>query len=135
MLRSIPWLLWSPVRRSGWVATLGVAFAACAAQAAVELTTAAIFPGLVHGSEGATIPVALAVVLTSLVIVSCIARRIRPGAGMLLTLITGLAILTRLLRAGIEGVHLAYVLESVSAPCAAFVGAALAVNLHPSRKT
>jgi hypothetical protein len=135
VLRSIPWLLWSPVRRGGWVATLGVAFAACVAQAAVELTTALVVPGVFPDSAHGAAPVTLAVVLGSLVIVSWIASRVRPGAGTLLTLIASVAILARALRSGIEGVHFSHVLESASAVSAALVGAALAVNVRPSRKT
>jgi hypothetical protein len=44
LLRSIPWLLWIPVRRSGLIATIGVTLMACAAQAAVELLTARVLP-------------------------------------------------------------------------------------------
>jgi hypothetical protein len=132
VLRSIPWLLSGPVRRSGWMATFGVALAACAAQAAVELVTAAFLPGIIQGSARAAVPVALVVVLGSLVVVSCIASRIRPGAGTLLTLMASVAMLVRVFHAGIEGVHLSHILESACAPSAAFVGAALAVNTHRS---
>lgn len=63
VLRSIPWLFWSPVRRSGWVAALGVAGAACVAQAAVELATAAVVPGILQVGTRGAVPLTLAVVL------------------------------------------------------------------------
>ena len=77
---------------------------------------------------------ALAGVLTSLLIVSWIASRLRPGAGAMLTVIASVAILARTLSAGIEAVHLSRLLEDMSAPSAALIGAALAVNIRPSRK-
>jgi hypothetical protein len=40
VLRSIPWFLWTPVRRGGWFGTLFLAFAACGVQAVLELVTA-----------------------------------------------------------------------------------------------
>lgn len=39
IVRSIPVFLWLPIQRSGWRSTFGVALAACAMQAAIELTT------------------------------------------------------------------------------------------------
>lgn len=138
IVRSIPWLLWSPVSRSGWVPTLGVAGAACVAQAAVELTTAALVPGILQVGGRAAASLTLVVVLGSLAIVSGVAHRLRPGAGTLLALIASVPVLLRALHAGIEGldgIHLSQVLESVAAPSAALVGAALAVNFPPSRRT
>lgn len=135
VLRSIPWLLWSPVRRSGWVPVLRVACFACVAQAAVELTTASLVPGILRVSADGAVPLTLAVVLGSIVIVSGVANRVRPGAGTLLALMAGVAMLARTLHAGIDEIHLSSVLESAAAPSGAFVGATLAVNFWPSRKT
>jgi hypothetical protein len=130
VLRSVPWLLWIPVRRSGWLATLGVALLACAVQAAVELTTAAVLAGVVSNNARAAVLCTLALVLGSLVVVSCVASRVRPGAGTLITLIASVAVLVQALHLGIDGIHLWYVLESASAPSAALVGSVLGVNTH-----
>src|SRR5579864_1312691 len=37
VIRSVPWFLWTPVRRSGWLGTLCVALGACLVQASVEI--------------------------------------------------------------------------------------------------
>jgi len=91
----MPWLLWRAVRRGGWVSTLGVASAAAAAQAMLELTIAQMVPGSFQESGRGAASVTLAVVLASLVIVSWIASRVRPGAGALLTVIASVAIYNR----------------------------------------
>lgn len=128
VLRSIPWLLWIPVRRSGSVATSSIALVACSVQAIIELTTASLLPRITRMDALLFAPFSLLIVLTSLVLVSWIANRVRPGAGTLLALIAGVSVLTRALHAGIVTIHLSSVLEGVAAPAAAFVGAALAVN-------
>ncbi len=135
VLRSMPWLWWNPVRRSGWAATLGVAAAACAAQAAVELTAAIVVPGVLPAGARSTVALTLVVVCGSLIAISCLANRVRPGAGVMLTLIVSVATLARTLHAPIEGLHLVAVLENASAPSAALVGAALAVHVRISHKT
>jgi hypothetical protein len=135
VLRSIPWLLWIPVRRSGWAVTLGVTAAACAAQASVELTTAAVVPAIVDAGTVRSGALTLAVLWGSLVVVSCIASRIRPGAGTLLAVVAVVAMLGRTLHAPFEAVHFSYILLNASAPCAALFGAALAVNVQNPRNT
>lgn len=133
VVRSIPWLLWIPVCRSGLVATLGVALAACVVQAGIELIAAAMSPLPAHGSARAGGPT-LALVLGSLVVVSCVASCVRSGAGTLVTAIASAAVLARFFHAGIDGLHPSDVLASMSAPSAAFIGAALAVNFRRARK-
>jgi hypothetical protein len=128
LLRSIPWLLWIPVRRSGLMATIGVTLVACAAQAAVELLTARVLPRVVDVTARGYLPVALAVVVGSLVVVSYVASRVRPGAGTLLGLIVIVTMLARVLHSGMTGVDLSTALEGMCASSAAFVGSALAVN-------
>jgi hypothetical protein len=135
VLRSVPWLLWSPVPRIGWAGTVGVASAACAAQAAIELTTAIVFPRVFHSDARGAVPGTFAVVLGSMVIVSWIANRVRPGAGALLTLIASVDIVARALHVDIENVHLSQVLEGASAPMAALLGTALAVNIRPAARS
>lgn len=130
VLRSIPWLLWSPVRRDGVLPTLRVALAACAVQAAIEMTVATLLPAPNRGGTHAAFSSTLAIVLGSVVIVSCVASRIRAGAGTVITLIAIAGMLARSLHAEPDLLHLSDVLERAAAPSAAFVGAAAAVNIQ-----
>jgi hypothetical protein len=115
------------------VATIGVAAAACAGQAILELSAALVVPQILkqggHGGDA----VMLTMVLGSLVVVSWMANRIRPGAGTLLTLIVSAVIAARVLGSRAAGIHVAQSLESVSAPSATLLGAALALNVRPPR--
>lgn len=96
IVRSVPLLLLASVRRGGWLATLTTAVGACLVQAIVELTTkSAISTVFAHDAR---LPAVLALLVTipTLVLVSYLATRIRPGAAAVLTALIVIAVLVQL---------------------------------------
>ena len=128
VLRSIPWFLWMPVRRSGLFATLVVALGACVIQAAIEVSAAAALRRLPQAPT--TLPIGLSVVLVSLFVVSYLAARARAGAGTVLTLIAIVAVFAQSVAMGAGGVSLTHLAAVIAAPSAAFAGAAVATVRH-----
>lgn len=135
ILRSLPWLVWRPVHRSGWLKTIGVALAAAAAQALVELMIAHVVPrSIQQGAPGAEL-VTMVGVLTSLMLASWIASRVRPGAGAMLTAVVAFALLARTARSEVAVLQFGRIVQDLSAPCATLVGTVLAINVRPLRRT
>lgn len=77
--RTIPLLVWTSVRRGGW-AMLAVALGACIVQAAVELASKFALSSLSAADTRLPAFLTLIIGLPSLVFVSYLAARIRPGA-------------------------------------------------------
>jgi hypothetical protein len=101
--RSMPALLWLHIRRGGWPSTFGVAIAACAIQAAVEMTTGIAVHELAPPDAQWPAAVAVVVTLTSLIVLSYKAARIRPGAALVLAGVAALALAAQLLLAAQSG--------------------------------
>lgn len=130
IVRSIPFFLWLPIQRSGWRSTLGVALAACAMQAAIELTTGFAVHELSPPDAQWPGVLTLVVTLPSLILLSYHATRIRPGASAALATVAAFAILVQLLLA--EGAGRGMPLGSLSGlvvgPSMAFTGGFLALK-------
>jgi branched-subunit amino acid transport protein AzlD len=124
LFRSVPWLLWAPVRRSGLFSTLGIALAACIVQAAIEISAAQIIRKAAAPEAAGSLLIGLAVVLTSLFVVSYVAARVRPGAGTLLTLMAFLAVVAQSIAMGAAALSLSHLVSFIAAPSATFAGAA-----------
>jgi hypothetical protein len=132
VVRSTPWLIWTAVRRSGWLGTLCVALAACACQVGVELAIRAAITRLPPTDGNARWLVASAVVLASLVVVSFASGRIRPGASNVLTAVALVAVVLQLFfrnGAGLSAGHQLVVI--VAGPSAACVGGLLSWHVRP----
>lgn len=121
----VPWLLWMPVRRSGLFGTLAVAIVACLAQAGVEFFAASTIRTLAAPDVPTSLSIGLAAVLLSLFVVSYVAARLRPGAGVLLTVIAMVAVLAQSFAMGPSALALSHVAAAIAAPSAAFAGSAL----------
>jgi hypothetical protein len=96
IVRSIPVLLWTPVRHGGWLPTLGVALAGCAVQAMIELTTKFAIVRLFPLDARWPAVLTLVITLPSLALLSYLATRIRPGAATMLTALIILAVVIQL---------------------------------------
>jgi hypothetical protein len=96
IVRSVPVLLWTTVRRGGWLPTLGVALGACAVQAMIELTAKFAIVGLFPPDARWPAVLTLVVTLPSLMLLSFLATRIRPGAATMLTALIVLAVVIQL---------------------------------------
>jgi hypothetical protein len=129
VLRSVPWFLWTPVRRSGWLGTLCVALAACLIQAAIEVLAAVTIRRLFAPDLTVTL-LGLAVVLSSLFFLAYLAARMRPGAGTLLTLIAIVAVLAQSVSRGPAGLSFRHLAAMIAAPSAAFAGGALSLRVQ-----
>jgi hypothetical protein len=93
VVRSVPFLLWIPIQRGGLLPTLGIAFAACAAQATLELAAGfAVYSWFPPDAPWPRL-MTLTVTLPSLLFVSYRAARACPGAA---TVVAGVAVLTLL---------------------------------------
>jgi hypothetical protein len=133
VLRSVPWLAWTPVRRSGLFATLLVALAACACQAGLELGIRSVMAHLPSTSGDARLLVASIVVLASMAAVSFACARIRPGASSVLTLVALTAVALQLLLRNGAGLSVAQQFVAIVAPpSAACLGGALSWRVRPS---
>jgi hypothetical protein len=130
VLRSVPWFLWTPVRRSGWLGTLSVALAACLIQAGIEVLAAVTIRWLFAPDLTVAVLLGLAVVLSSLFFVAYLAARMRPGAGTLLTLIAIVAVLAQSISRGLVGLSFGRLAAMIAAPSAAFAGAALSLRVQ-----
>jgi hypothetical protein len=120
--RSIPVLLAASIRRGGWMATLGTALAACLVQAFVELGAKSAISDL-----AALDPLVLGIFswivgLPSLVLVSFLAARVRPGAATLLTAIIVIAVVIQLFLKGHEMPFWKQIAAVFIGPAAAFAG-------------
>jgi hypothetical protein len=129
VVRSIPLLLWASVRRGGFFATVTAAVGACIVQSIVELTTKSVLSSLF--THHASLPALLALLVTipTLVFVSYLAARIRPGAAIALTVLIVLAIVVQLMMKTGNNMSLwNQVAALLIAPSAAFAGGVLAVR-------
>lgn len=108
VVRSMPLFLWLPVERGGWRSTLAVALAACALQAAIELTAG--FAAYEWTPPDAQWPTTLTLVVTlpSLTLLSYKATLIRPGASTAFAAVGTLAIGVRLVLAAVAGRELPF---------------------------
>lgn len=128
IFRSIPLLLWASVRRGDWLATVGTAVAACLVQATVELSAKSAISSL------AAIDMPVAAILSwmvgfpSLIFVSYLAARVRPGAAIVLTAIIVIVVIGQLVGKG----HSLPVWKQIAAvligPTAAFAGGVIALR-------
>lgn len=131
-VRSLPILLWLPVRRGGLVSTAAVGLAACAVQAGVEVATGFALTTVAPAHASWPAGVALVVTLLSLTVVSYQSTQMRPGAATLIALVAGLAISLRWLLSspgrgvpiGMQFVLLLFV------PSMALMGGALATRFR-----
>jgi hypothetical protein len=133
LARSLPRLLWLTMQRGGCIATVGVAVAACAVQAAIELGVG--FGLYLISSPGTRWAQALSATLTlpALVFVSRQAARIRPGAAIALAIIAACVLFTRaaFLAAAGQPVPVVNLAALVVVPALALTGGILA-RLKPS---
>lgn len=133
IMRSTPALVWLPIQRSGWLPTVGIALAACAIQASVEVTTGLAVRQLSPPDAQWSVVLALAVTLPSLMFLSYQATRICPGAATAVPAVAAFAILVQLvLTASADreiplGVQVA---SLVVGPSIAFMGGALSLKTH-----
>jgi hypothetical protein len=103
VMRSLPSLLWLPIQRGGWPSTVGVAFAACALQAGIEIAAGVTAHRLSPPDAQWPAILTLGVTLPSLTLVSYQANRIRPGAATALAAIGVLAVGAQLILATATG--------------------------------
>ena len=128
VLRSVPWFLLTPIRRSGWFGTISAALAACLVQAVVEVCTGTAIQRLATPNRDVTMLAGLIVVLSSLVLVSYLAALVRPGAATLLTLVALVAVSLQLSVQARVGLSLTSMAAAIAAPSAAFAGGALSLR-------
>jgi hypothetical protein len=133
LARSVPRLMWLPIRHGGLVPTCGVALAAGSVQALIELVIGTALYQL--GPTGARWPVALSVPVTlaSLLFVSHEAARLRPGAATVLAVVAEAVGVWRVLFAASAGepAPLAVLAGLVIVPTMAFAGGVLALRRPP----
>lgn len=130
IIRSLPRFLWMPVRRGGTAHTLAVALAACATQAAIELSTNQVIGALVPKSDWVLV-LTLTIVLPSLLGTSYVAARLRPGAATLQTVIVLLAASAQVVLKEGDGVPLWIRLSLLFVgPALTFAGGVLSVRMH-----
>ena len=134
VLRSVPWLLWLPVRRTGWLATFCVALAACACQAGVELGIRSAIVRLPPAAGPGDDPrwiVASVLVLASIVAVSFASARIRPGASSVLAGIALIAVALQLTLRNGAGLSVgSQLVAMVAGPSAACAGGVLSWRMR-----
>jgi hypothetical protein len=94
--RSIPVLALASIRQGGWASTLAVAVGACIVQAIVELTTKFAISAVVMPDTRLPAILTLFVTLPTLVFLSYVAARIRPGGATMLTALILIAVLLQL---------------------------------------
>jgi hypothetical protein len=130
IMRSLPVFLWLPIQRSGWPSTVGVALAACAIQAAVEVTTGFAAHELSPPEAKWPGVLTLAVTLPSLTLLSYQATRLRSGAATALPAVALLAIVVQLLLGAKAGrvMPLGTLAALVVGPSVAFTGGFLALK-------
>jgi hypothetical protein len=87
--------MWALVRRGGCLATVGVALGACTVQASIEVASKAAISSVAPDIRLAAI-LTLMVALPTLVLVSYLAARIRPGASIVMTALVLIAVVVQL---------------------------------------
>jgi len=126
--RSIPPLLWAPVQRGGVFATVGASVGALMVQATVELASkSAISSLLVVDARAAAILTAV-VAIPTLVLVSYLAARIRPGAAIVLTALVTVAVVIQLMVNGYGMPLWKQLAALLIGPSAAFTGSVLSLR-------
>jgi hypothetical protein len=135
ILRSVPVFAWLPIRRGGAVATFAVALTVCSLQAAIELTTGFAVIELLPADAIWAPALALAVTLPSLVFLTYVGTRFRPGAATAVALVAAAAITGQLLLTAEAGrdMPLGTVASLVIAPSMAFVGGFLSSSTRDRR--
>jgi len=127
--RSVPVFAWASVRRGGWGSTLAVALGACVVQAAVELATKVAMSAVVTPDTRLPAILTLAVTLPTLVLLSYVAARIRPGGATMLTAVILVAVVLQLAVKTNAGLPVwNQIAALVVAPSAAFAGGILSLR-------
>jgi hypothetical protein len=127
LVRSVPALLWLPIHRGGWRSTVGVALAACAIQAAIEVTTGFAVRELAPSGGHWPAFVALVITLTSLALVSYMAAKVREGAATAVAGVAVFAIAVQVMLAAQmhRGLPIGLLAALVVVPGTALIGGAL----------
>jgi hypothetical protein len=129
IVRSMPVFLWLPVRRGGWLPTVGVALGVCAVQAMIELTTKFAVVGLFPSDSRWPAILTLAVTLPSLALLSYMATRIRSGAATMLTVVVVFAVVVQLaVKDGFGMTMWSQLATLVVGPSMAFTGGVLSMK-------
>jgi len=124
--RSIPVFAWASVRRGGWGSTLAVALGACVVQAAVELATKVAMSAAVTPDTRLPAILTLVVTLPTLVFLSYLAARIRPGGATMLAALILIAVFLQLALKTNAGLPVwNQIAALVVGPSAAFAGGVL----------
>jgi hypothetical protein len=126
--RSIPALLWASIRRGGWIVTSITAVAACLVQAAVELGAKSAISSLAAIDTPLVAIGSWVVGLPSLIFVSYLAARIRPGAATVLTAIIVIAVFIQLVVKGETLPVWKQIAAVVVGPSAAFAGGVMSLR-------
>lgn len=133
IIRSMPVLLWTPVRRGGWLPTLGAAVGACAVQAMIELATKFAILSLFPPDAWWPAVVTLVVTLPSLAFLSYLATRICPGAATMLTALVAIAVVIQLIVKNGHGMTFWTQLAALFVgPSMAFTGGVLSLKTRRS---
>ena len=131
IMRSMPAFVWLPIRRDGWLSTFGIALATCAMQAGVEVTTGLAVRRLSPPDAVGSVVLALVVTLPSLMFLSYLATRIRPGAATAVPAVAAVAIFVQLLLTTSAGRDLPLGVQVASlfvGPSIAFMGGVLSLK-------
>lgn len=128
VIRSIPPLLWASIREGGYVATLVTAVGACLVQAMVELGGKFLTLTLVGADSGSAAVLSWIVGLPSLVFVSYLAARIRPGAATVLTAIVVIAVVVQLMLRAHDLPLWKQIAALLIGPTAAFAGGVISLR-------
>jgi hypothetical protein len=129
---SAPSLLWARIRRTPWFSTIGVAFLAYIGVGVVDFGVKWFIPNWTPEGGFAPNPLGLIVTFPMIVLIGYFAARFRPGAAILLGLIT-LAVITWMTWGTNESMPLWFRLGYfVVGPVGAFLGGALH-SLHKDR--
>jgi len=126
--RSIPTLLWASIRRGGWIATFVTAVAACVVQAGVELGAKSAVSSLGAVDTPVVGIVSWVIGLPSLIFVSYLAARIRPGAATVLTAMIVIAVFIQLMVKGETLPLWKQIAAVVVGPLAAFAGGVISLR-------
>ena len=94
--RSVPSLLWASISRSGWSITVAVAVSACLVQAAIELVNKSAMSAFARDEMQIVAALSWVVGFPSLVLVSYLAARIRPGVAIMLPVIIAIAVVVQM---------------------------------------
>jgi hypothetical protein len=131
VVRSVPVFAWASVRRGGWASTLAVALGACVVQAAIEFATKFAMSAVVAPDTRLPAILTLVVSLPTLVLLSFLAARIRPGGATMLTTVILAAIVFQLAVKTNAGLPVwNQIAALVVAPSAAFAGGILSLKVR-----